>query len=342
MTIHFSSPPPEWAPQDDILIGWPSHTSPWGSREVLEAARIEIAAYANAILEAGKRFDGPKTGVKLLLEGTEAEAAAREAVPGAGILNLPCGDTWLRDTGPILSWQGDRLKARSFGFNGWGGKYIYPGDEDLSVRLAPRLSADLIELDFILEGGSVDWDGEGYLLTTDECLINPNRNAGWTRTDAEATLKQALGASDVIWVRQGLVNDHTDGHIDNLARFVAPGHVVCQAPAEDDPHADRLEGVYHDLASFRSADGRGLKITEIPSPGRVLDEDGEVMPASHMNFVITNQAVIIPGYNERAELAVSKLQTLFPGRRVLSVPAYHVLSEGGAFHCISQQVPTRP
>jgi agmatine deiminase len=332
--------PPEWAPQDQLMIGWPSHFAPWD--KPFEAAREEIAELALVILSTPSRTDERPTGVTLVVDGKEAEAAARKAVPGAGIINTACGDTWLRDTGPILAWQGSKLIARSFGFNGWGNKYIYPGDEDLSVRLSEVLGAKRADMPFILEGGSVDWDGAGHILTTDECLLNENRNPGWSREDAEAALKSAFGVSDVIWIAQGLLNDHTDGHIDNLARFVAPGHVVCQSASTDDPHKERLNAVEAELRSYRNRRGEALSVTTIPSPGSVMDEDGEPVPASHMNFVITNQAVIVPAYNDRAGLAVKALSTLFPARAVLSRPASATLTGGGSFHCISQQIPAKP
>lgn len=338
MTHKFPSPPPEWAPQDTLLVGWPSHFDPWG--EPFAAAREEIAGLANAILNTETQNSLSKTGVTLVLDGEEAEATARKAVPGAGIINMACGDTWLRDTGAIFTRGRDGLQARSFGFNGWGGKYIYPGDSDLSLRLAKHFGALLHEFDFVLEGGSVDCDGAGRLLTTNECLLNDNRNVGWTREQAEGRLKTAFGVEDIIWVAEGLLNDHTDGHIDNLARFIGPGHVLCQrANGDDDPHAERLFQVEKTLRSWRSAKGEGLKVSTLPSPGRVLDEDDDVVPASHMNFVITNQAVIMPSYNANADAAIAELAKHFPGRKVMARPANAVLTGGGAFHCISQQIP---
>ena len=320
------------------MIGWPSHVDPWG--EPFYEARIEIAALANAILETVPTNGMRATGVTLVADGEEAEQAARKAVPGAAIINTPCGDTWLRDTSAIFSRVDGPLKARSFRFNGWGEKYIYPGDADLSGRLADIHGAELTALDFVLEGGSVDWDGEGHLLTTDECLLNPNRNPSWTRRDAEMALKTAFGVKDIIWIGEGLLNDHTDGHIDNVARFVGPGHVLCQtANGADDPHAERLAGIEQTLRQYRNSDGHALKISTLPSPGCVLDEDGDPVPASHMNFVITNQAVIVPAYNEQGEKAVAALKALFPDRAVMARPATHILTGGGAFHCISQQIP---
>lgn len=339
MTHNFPSPPPEWAPQETLLIGWPSHFEPWG--DPFNAAREEIADLANAILETVPQNGLPATSVTLVLDGEDAEAAARTAVPGADIINTPCGDTWLRDTGAIFTRGETGFQARSFGFNGWGGKYIYRGDSDLSLRLAKYFGASLNEFDFVLEGGSVDWDGANRLLTTDECVLNDNRNAGWTRQQAEDQLKDAFCVEEIIWIAEGLLNDHTDGHIDNLARFIGPGHVLCQrANGDDDPHAERLFWVEKTLRTYRNAKGEGLKVSTLPSPGRVVDEYGDVVPASHMNFVITNQAVIMPSYNANADAAIADLAKHFPDRKVMARPAKAVLTGGGAFHCISQQIPT--
>jgi agmatine deiminase len=329
--------PPEWAPQERLLIGWPSHPAPW--EEPFEAAREEVASLAKHLINAGKSYPSEATEIVLVVDGHVAEAAARKMVPGAEIINLPCGDTWVRDTAPIFSRDGEKLHARSFRFNGWGGKYVYQGDAELSEALSGRLADDMTRFDFILEGGSVDFDGAGHLLTTEDCLLNVNRNKGWTREIAEARLKDAFGVEHIIWLKDGLLNDHTDSHVDNIARFLAPGHVVCQAAQPDDPHAERLKAVEADLRNWRGAGGEALTVTTIPSPGRVLDDDGGVMPASHMNFVITNQAVIVPVCNDRGYDAVEALKPFFPGREVIASSAQAILTGGGAFHCISQQIP---
>lgn len=331
-------PPPEWAPQTALMIGWPSHASVWEAP--FEQACREVAAFANLILSSVCLNGMTPTSVILVVDGESAEAKARSLVPGAQIINTAAGDTWIRDTGPILLPTADGHVANTFGFNGWGGKYFFPGDADLSDRLADELKAKRVAHDFVLEGGSIDWDGEGAMLTTRECLLNPNRNEGWDEAKAEAALEAALGASEVIWISHGLLNDHTDGHIDNLVRFVGPRKLVCQTPnGADDPHTDRLLAILDELRAFRFRDGGALEIVTLPSPGCVLDEEGEPIPASHMNFVITNQAVIVPAYNDEVSGALDVLKGLFPNRNILSSPAGAVLTGGGSFHCISQQVP---
>ena len=338
MTKTLPSLPPEWARQTRLLIGFPSDGELW--EENLEPAQAEVAAFANAVMSGGAEGEANAAAVTLVVYGEAAEKAARELSPDADILNTPMGDTWLRDTGPLFSRVNDRLTARRFQFNGWGEKYLFEPDKDISVRLAADQSAELEEFPFVLEGGSVDWDDNGWLLTTEECLLNPNRNKDWDRETAEAALKAALGVSEIIWISEGLVNDHTDGHIDNLARFVGPGHVVCQSPTgDDDPNADRLRAIAEELRSWRSSDGSALRVSLIPSPGLVADEEGEAMAASHMNFVISNGIVVLPTYNENGEAAAKALTALFPGRTIMARSARAILSGGGAFHCISQQIP---
>jgi agmatine deiminase len=194
----------------------------------------------------------------------------------------------------------------------------------------------------VLEGGAIDWDGEGTVITTRECLLNPNRNPGMSEEEAERWLYEALGFTRVIWLDGGLANDHTDGHVDNIARFIAPGRVVCQEPfGSDDPNAKRLDEIYRALAASTDASGRKLDVLRLPSPGRVVDAEGQVMPASHMNFIIGNAHVVMPTYaTPRAwEEAVIRLQKEFATRTVWPLPAKAILSGGGAFHCITQQQP---
>ena len=196
----------------------------------------------------------------------------------------------------------------------------------------------------MLEGGAVDHDGEGTILTTRQTLLNPNRN-GWTKEAAEQALSQAFGARKVIWIDEGLKNDHTDGHVDNIARFVAPGRVVCQAPAgPDDPNAETLNAIAATLEKATDALGRQLEVIRIPGVGLYRNALGDVSPASHMNFIIANDVVVVPIYGTATEAdALSALQTVFPTRAVVGVSSRGLLGSGtaggGSFHCITQQEP---
>ena len=320
--------PPEWAPHKAIWTAFPSAADLW--QEDLIPAQEEVAAMIRALAKGDR--------VRVLAAGAEAYRAALAAVGDvAEVIETPFGDIWLRDTGPIFDAAG---RAHRFVFNGWGGKYDLPFDDRVGDAVAAVAGAEILRHPFILEGGAIEMDGEGTLLTTRQCLLNPNRNPGWDEAAAEAHLKRALGVTKVLWLDEGLANDHTDGHIDNLARFVAPGVVVCQAPAgPDDPNADVLDAIALALAAMTDAKGRKLEVIRIPSPGAVLDEDGEAIPASHMNFLIGNEAVVVPIYSDTGDDALKALAPLFPGRRIVGLSSTAILTGGGSFHCITQQEP---
>ena len=328
--------PAEWAPHRAMWLGFPSHAELW--QEDLPQAQHEVAALARALAGPG----GER--VRLLTGSAEGEAAARRLlgdVAGVEITPGAFGDIWLRDTGPIFARGPQGLQAQGFRFNGWGGKYELEHDDTVAEQIATASGTPLVRHDFILEGGAVDHDGEGTVLTTGQCVLNPNRNAGWTEAVAEAAFAEALGAQKVLWLGDGLLNDHTDGHVDNLARFVAPGVVACPvAWGRGDPNADAYDDAARRLAGMTDAAGRKLTVVRIPSPGFVEGPEGGAIPASHMNFLIANRAVIVPLYEERpGELAVEALQTVFPDRAVIGLPSLAILTGGGSFHCITQQEP---
>jgi len=319
-------PLPEWAPHEAVWIGFPSDPELWLGD--LKQAEREVAAFAEAVHARGK---GEEVWLVAAHEGA-AESAVKLA-PFAEVVVEKFGDIWLRDTGPLVLGSGKDRRAQGFGFNGWGGKYDLEGDQDVGERLAARASLPFARADWVLEGGAIDHDGSGCVITTEECLLNPNRN-NLTREEVEERLLADLGFEHVVWLASGLMNDHTDGHIDNLARFIAPGRVAIPMAAEDDPN----EAVYKDAAKRLGA--AKLDIVNLPSPGRITDEDGDVIPASYMNFYIGNAAVVVPQYgapNDRA--AVNVVQALFPERVAIGLRANHILTGGGSFHCISQQVP---
>ena len=209
-----------------------------------------------------------------------------------------------------------------------------PGDDTIGRRLAADAGLPCSFSDWILEGGAIDVDGTGLAVTTEQCLLNPNRNPGMSRDEIEARLLADLGIERILWLGEGLLNDHTDGHVDNLARFVSEGRIAIPVPfGDDDPNA----AVYEDARA--RAEAFGLKVVGLPSPGRV-ERDDEIIPASYMNFYIGNAAVVVPLYGSaNDDAAVEAIGALFPGRKVVGFRADHVLTGGGSFHCISQQVP---
>ena len=328
--------PAEWAPHSAMWIGFPSHEDLW--EDNLVPAQKEVADLALALAGPGDER------VRLMVCGDAGEAAARRLIDGAAgveIVRGYFGDIWLRDTGPIFTVADDALSAQAFQFNGWGGKYALEHDDMVAEQIAAASGVHRIENPFVLEGGALDHDGFGSVLTTRQCLLNRNRNPGWDKSVAEAALASALGARAVIWLEDGLLNDHTDGHVDNLARFVAPGVVACPVGmGTDDPNTDVYGDAARRLSSLKDGRGVALQVNRIPSPGLIAGPDGEPVPASHMNFLIANGAVIMPMYEDRCSaLALDALQSVFPERRVIGLPSNALLSGGGSFHCISQQEP---
>lgn len=341
--------PAEWALHDAVWIGWPSAPDLW--EDDLGPARAEVEDFIRAILHPGEGETGEP--VRLVARGADAIAAAeimRARLPDPSLVtihDLPIGDIWLRDTGPVFvkDDQGE-LAASAFRFNGWGGKYQLPEDDRIAEMIAALANVRLRRFDdFIGEGGALETDGEGTFITTRQCLLNKNRNPGMNEKDVEAVLKASLGSEKTIWLDEGLLGDHTDGHIDNLARFVAPGKVVCMRPTgDDDPNAAILASIEKTLASARDAAGRKLDVITIPSPGRA-EIEGEPAAASHMNFYIANHSVILPIYGALTGdtspgfEALSILKNVIDRPHFCAVDSSHILTGGGSFHCISQQQP---
>ncbi|UVI39828.1 agmatine deiminase family protein [Qipengyuania spongiae] len=315
--------PPEWAPQQWLWIGFPHDAEEWP--DILGLAQEQIAAFASAVADSGQE-------VRLLVRDAANEARARELTSAAVTFERrEYGDIWLRDTGPLVRTDGSALR---FGFNGWGGKYIMAGDETIGAELAADAGLAVETPDWILEGGAIDVDGAGRLVTTEECLLNPNRNPDLSREQIEERLRERFGVSEIVWLGKGLVNDHTDGHVDNLARFVAPGAIALpRATSADDPH----RAIYEDARE--RVQRTGLSVFGIPSPGAVT-MGGDIAPASYMNFAITDALVVVPTYGSvHDKEAVAAIGELFPTRRAIGLPADAVLAGGGSFHCASIQMP---
>ena len=321
--------PAEWAPHEAVWIGFPHLAEEWAGQ--IDAARRDVAAFADAVHDEGRGEE-----VRLVVnDERQAEIAAKLVDPGVRLLVQPLGDIWLRDTGPIVAGTGSARRARNFRFNWWGEKFVMPGDQEVGAALAAESGLPVDEQDWVLEGGGIDVDGAGLAVTTEQCLLNPNRNPALTRADIGVRLHQSLGIERLLWLGDGLIGDHTDGHVDNLARFVGEGRLaIPMAAGRDDPNA----AVYADARARTAAFG-GVEIVDLPSPGRI-EVDGDVAAASYMNFYIGNSVVVVPTYgaaNDQA--AVDALAALFPTRRAVGIDARAILVGGGSFHCSSQQLP---
>ncbi|KPP84438.1 agmatine deiminase family protein [Erythrobacter sp. HL-111] len=318
--------PPEWARQDWLWIGFPHLAEEWPG--FLEPAQEQVAAFANAVADSGQE-------VRLVVRDEANEARARALASARVTLERRTyGDIWLRDTGPLVVHDNGERRAVRFAFNGWGGKYEMPGDEAIGEEIARAAGLAVVRSPMILEGGAIDTDGTGLCVTTEQCLLNPNRNPAMDREAIEAELAARLGFARVVWLGEGLVNDHTDGHVDNLARFVGANRlVVPEATGRDDPNA----AIYEDAA--RRAREAGIEVVRIPSPGLTLRER-MVEPASYVNFAITSHLVVVPSFGSpHDEDGVSAIAALFPDRETIGLPADAVLAGGGGFHCASQQMP---
>ena len=315
--------PPEWAPQSWLWVGFPHDAEEWPG--YLARAQEQMAAFASAVAESGQE-------VRLLVRDDANEARARALCSASVTLERRIyGDVWLRDTGPLVRADGSALRC---GFNGWGGKYLMEGDQTICAELARDAALPVVESDWILEGGAVDGDGTGLVATTEQCLLNPNRNPDLSRAEIEARLARDLGFTRVLWLGDGLINDHTDGHVDNLARFVGPNLLALpRATGAGDPNA----AIYADARA--RAEAMGVKVADIPSPG-LIERDGRIEPASYANFAITSHLVVVPTFGSPHDAdGVAAIAALFPDRATLGLPAEAVLAGGGGFHCASQQMP---
>ena len=318
--------PPEWHPQHWLWVGFPHLAEEWPG--FLGRAQEQIARFASAVADSGQE-------VRLIVRDEANRVRAAALCSAAVKLELRrYGDVWLRDTGPLVVESKGKPVAQRFGFNGWGGKYLMDGDQEIGAELAASAGLPVATADWVLEGGALDCDGTGLVVTTEQCLLNPNRNPQLSRADIEARLQRDLGFDRVLWLGDGLINDHTDGHVDNLARFVAPGVLALpRATGADDPNA----AIYADAKA--RAEAFGVAVREVPSPGRV-ETGARIEPASYMNFAVTSQLVVVPTYGSVHDAdGVAAVAELFPDRDVVGIMADAVLAGGGSFHCASQQMP---
>ena len=325
--------PAEWEPHRATWLAWPHDEEFWG--DAFEEAKTELVSLCLALAE------GDALEMLVRDAGTRAEASAALAGVDLEFHRIEYDDIWMRDIGPVFVRDGDGLDAVRFRFNGWGGKWEHERDAAVAPQVARAAGTPLVEVPLFLEGGALEFDGEGTCLTTRSGALNPNRNPGACEADVEAWLARAFGVRETIWLERGFDCDHTDGHIDNLARFAGSGRVLCMTPAgRDDPNAEVLSEVRDMLGHARDALARSLDVVTLPSPGEVADAAGELLSASYMNYCVTNTGVVVPTFGVPNDgIAVATIASCFPSRRVTGLSAKSILSGGGSFHCITQQEP---
>ncbi len=334
---HQHCQPGEWHPHAAVWTAYPYCSDVWGP--ALEQAKSEFIAFCRVLVNQGGE------NLKLLVadEQVRREAEARLSGLRCEFVEIPYGDIWLRDTAPIfVKSTFGQVASVSFRFNGWGEKFVMQGDREVSTAVQRESSKAEFSSALIFEGGSIDVDGLGTALSTEECLLNCNRNPLLGKVDIEAELNRTLGISKIIWLEGGLQNDHTDGHVDNIARFVGPGRVICMvARSPEDPNVTTMQAIADRLERSTDAQGNSLQVIKAPSVGAMTGPDGEFIPASYLNFFIANKAVIVPIYGSRFDdEALSVISSCFPERQTIGVRANSVLSGGGSWHCITQQQPS--
>ena len=336
--------PAEWAPQDGVLLTWPNDRGDWAPYlEQVEPVFVDIAR-AVALRE------------RLIISGYDAAhcAAIDERLRSASVdmdrvtlYPVPANDTWARDHGPIGIYSGaGQAQARllDFVFNGWGGKYPAELDNAITPRLARAgaFAAEPIAVDLVLEGGGIETDGAGTLLTTTSCLLAPTRNPHVSQAQLEAQLRELLGVDRILWLTQGhLEGDDTDGHIDTLARFCSEDVIAYQGCDDaDDAHYPALGAMAEQLRAFTRRDGRPYELVELPWPSAKYSSDGRRLPATYANFLIINGAVLVPIYNDPADAAaLAALRTAFPEREVVAIDCSALILQYGSLHCVTMQLP---
>ena len=328
--------PAEWEPHAATWLSWPHNRASWPDK--FEPVPGIWAEFIGVLCK--------HEAVHVLAGGEAVMTEARRLVghlPNVTLHDVPTNDAWCRDHGPmflcgpagappaLIDWQ----------YNAWGGKYPpFDKDNDVPRRVAEITGRRRFEPGIILEGGAVDGNGQGTILVTEQCLLNENRNTGLTRADMERYLADYCGARKVLWLGEGIEGDDTDGHIDELARFVAPNCVV--AALEEDP-ADfnyaPLQENFARLKQMTTADGKPLEVIALPMP-RAKYHDGQRLPASYCNFYIANNVVVVPQFDDPADMTVmSTLADCFPTRQIIGIRAVDLVWGLGAFHCITQQEP---
>ena len=326
--------PAEWEKHDATWISWPKDPStfPGGLLSRVEATYAEIVT----VLSQGEE-------VRILVDDGAAESRVRSILTQASDVTyhrIKTVDVWVRDYAPIYV-KGKELAVTKWSFNAWGEKYEdLKRDDDSGRRIALSTGLKIFEPGMVLEGGSVDVDGEGTLITTKQCLLNPNRNPGLGREGVERVLAEYLGVKRIVWLDSGIEGDDTDGHVDDMVRFVGPGKIVLAVESDpEDPNHAALERNRLILESSRDASGRRFELTALPMPNRLDSPDGR-LPASHANFYVGNSSVLVPTFGGQSDAeAVKTIDGLFPDREAVGVDCRALVHGLGTLHCVTQQIP---
>ena len=332
--------PAEWAPQAAVLLTWPREDGDFAKS--FDAVENNFIAIAKAIARFQpvwiSRAHKPDVLRKRLLKAGIPDQQLK-------IFAVPSDDVWARDHGPITVTKAGKPLHLDFSFNGWGGKFESALDNQITRHLEKlkAFSAPVESLDFVLEGGGIESDGAGTLLTTERCLLAPTRNPGLNKIQIEEKLKAWFGLTRVLWLKRGdLLGDDTDGHIDTIARFCDPGTIAYQA-CEDrsDAHYEELRAMAAELTAFRTAFDRPYKLVPLPLPGAIYDETGRRLPAGYANFLIINNAVLAPVYGDANDApALERLRPCFPGRDVIGIDCRALIAQYGSLHCVTMQIPS--
>lgn len=330
--------PPEWAPHQGTWFSWPHNPATWpgklaGAERALAAAVAVLSRHERVFLNVLDANHADH------VRGLLPDDARHDAI---SFVPIRTNDAWCRDHGAIFVFDPEgALTALDFGFNAWGGKYLpFDLDDAVPPQMAARLGVPVVKVDHILEGGSIDTNGAGVVLTTEQCLLNPNRNPGRSRAEIEALLARWLGTPNVCWLGDGIVGDDTDGHVDDITRFVAADVIVTAVePDGRDANHRPLAENRERLDDLRLADGARPRIVELPMPEPQFHR-GERLPASYANFLIANGVVLVPIFAcARDGQALDVLRGCFPGREVIGIDCRDVVVGLGTLHCLSQQVP---
>lgn len=334
--------PAEWKPHTATWLTWPHKPDTWPGN--FAPVPGVYARFVRVLADSEE--------VHILVRDHEIEAAARRVLreekadaPNVFFHTIPNDDVWIRDCGPVFVRNPEAatpLVAVNWEYNSWGGKYPpYDADNAIPAAVAGYVGCPVVSGNMVLEGGSIDVDGEGLLLTTEQCLLHPNRNPSLSREQIEQRLRDLLGVRKVLWLGDGIEGDDTDGHIDDLTRFVAPGRVVTvMEEDETDLNHAVLRANRERLRGLTGLSGHPLDVVDLPMPEPVT-YGGQRLPASYANFYIANNTVVVPvfGQSRRNDEALGILRECFPGRKVVGIEASELVLGLGAFHCISQQQP---